>query len=118
MGEIEKEKILDILDRFPWTELLNKMNGVRESEIHFSPSLEFENKVNRHGICISIVEDDGSEFYISFKRPKMVTRMFGLTKDIDYNFISARTGQTYQDVRDALTALISDDLVTLEKRWG
>jgi hypothetical protein len=118
MGEVEKAKILDIVDRFPWTELLDKMNGVKESDIHFSPSVEFENKANRHGLSISIVEEKGNEFYIFFKRPKMTTKLFGLIKIMDDNFTSDRTGQTSNDVKEALTALINDDLTTLEKRWG
>jgi hypothetical protein len=118
MGEVEKAKILDIVDRFPWTELLDKMNGVKESAIHFSPSVEFENKANRHGLSISIVEEKGNEFYIFFKRPKMTTKLFGLIKIMDDNFTSDRTGQTSNDVKEALTALINDDLTTLEKRWG
>ena len=58
MGEVDKSKIMDILDRFPWIDLLNKMKGVNEMEIHFSPALEFENKDNQHGLSISIVEED------------------------------------------------------------
>jgi len=116
MGDIEKDKILDIFDRFPWTDLLDKMKGVKESEIYFSPSLEVENKATRHGLAISIV--DGNEFYIFYKRPKMVTKMFGLIKNMDDNYTSDRTGQTNKDARDAVDALINDDLTTLEKRWG
>jgi hypothetical protein len=119
MGEIEKEKILDILDRFPWADLLAKMKGAEERDIHFSPSVEFENKANRHGLTISIVGDEKeNEFYIFFRRPKMVTKLFGVIKNLDDNFTSDRTGQTSTDVRDAVTALINDDLTTLEKRWG
>ena len=119
MGDIDKAKILDILDRFPWTDLLDKMNGAKESDIHFSPSLEFENKASRHGLSISIIDDEkGNEFYIFYKRPKMVTKLFGLVKNLDENFLSDRTGQTSNDVRDAVTALINDDLTVLEKRWG
>lgn len=119
MGDIEKEKIIDILDRFPWTDLLDKMKGAKESEIHFSPSIEFENKTNRHGICISIIGDDsGHEFYIFYKRPKMISRFFGLMKTIDDNYLSDRTGQTDSDVKEAVTALVNGDLTTLEKKWG
>lgn len=119
MGEIEKDRILDVLDRFPWTDLLDKMNGVPESAIHFSPSLGFENKSTRHGLEISIVEGEkGNEFYIFYKRPKMTTKLFGLIKNMDDNFLSDRTGQTSKDVRDAVLALITDDLATLERRWG
>ena len=35
MGEVEKGKILDIVDRFPWTDLLDKMKGAKESDIPF-----------------------------------------------------------------------------------
>ena len=56
MGDINKG--LDIVDQFPWTDLLDKMKGVQGSAIHFSPSSEFENKCNRHGLNISIVEED------------------------------------------------------------
>ncbi|MFN7599781.1 MAG: hypothetical protein ACK5R0_00095 [Bacteroidota bacterium] len=119
LGDIEKEKILDIFDRIPWTELLDKMKGVKESEIYFSPSVEIENKATRHGLAISIVEGEkGNEFYIFYKRPKLVTKMFGLVKNVDDNYTSDRTGQTNKDARDAVSALIADDLTTLEKRWG
>lgn len=119
MGEIEKDKILDILDRFPWTELLDKVKNADDRDVHFSPSVEFENKRNQHGLSISIVEgENGNEFYIFYKRPKLVTKFFGLVKSMDNSFISDRTGQTSEDVREAVTALISGDLTTLEKRWG
>lgn len=119
MGEIGREKILDIVDRFPWTDLLDKMNAANESDIHFSPSVEFENKQTRHGLAISIVESErGNEFYIFYKRPKMVTNLFGLVKRMDDNYTSDRTGQTSNDVRDAVRALVMDDMMTLERRWG
>lgn len=119
MGEIEKEKIPDILERFPWTDLLTKMNLADPEKIYFSPSLEFENKHTQHSISISIVEGEkGNEFYIFYKRPKVVTKLFGLIKSRDENYLSDRTGQTSKDVRDAVNALIADDMETLEKRWG
>jgi hypothetical protein len=119
MGEIGKEEVLDILDRFPWTDLLDKMKAANESDIHFSPSLEFENKSTRHGLAISIIEEEPEpEFCIFYKRPKMVTRVFGLIKKIDNNYSSDRFGQTKEDVRDAVLALMTNDTETLERRWG
>ena len=44
--------------------------------------------------------------------------MFGLIKNMDDNYTSDRIGQTNKDARDAVSALINDDLTTLEKRWG
>jgi hypothetical protein len=119
LGDIEKEKIMEILEKIPWTDLLDKMKGVKESEIYYSPSVEFENKVNKHGLSISVVEKhNGYEFYIFYKRPKMVNKFFGLSKSMDDNYVSERLGQTTADVKAAVTALINDDLTTLERRLG
>jgi len=119
MGEIEKEKISDILDRFPWNDLLDKNNHANERNIYFSPSIEFENKDTRHGLAISIVEgENGSEFYIFYKRPKLVTKLFGLVKNIHDNYTSDRTGQTIHDVKDAVNALVAGDTAILERKWG
>ena len=116
MGEIEKDKILDILGRFPWQDMLDKIDKAGDADIHFSPSIEFENKSNRHGLNISIVDED--DFYIFYKRPKLVSRLFGLIKTKDQNFTTEKTGQSISDVKDAVTALINNDVTTLEKRWG
>ena len=116
MGEIEKEKILDIFDEFPWTDLLSKIKGAKESSVHFSPSLEFENKSTQHGLCISILDE--KEYYIFYRRPKRVTKLFGLIKKMDGKFTSERTGQTIHDARKALTALIDNDITMLEEKWG
>jgi hypothetical protein len=119
MGEIDMGKIMDVLDKFPWAELLAKMEGVKDEEIYFSPAIEFENKDNHHGVTISIVEDGkGTEFDIFFRRPKMVSKLFGLRKYMDNTFITDRTGQTVNDVREAVKALINEDIATLESRWG
>ena len=118
MGAIEREKILDILDRFPWNDLMNKMKGVDESVIHYSPTLEVENEVNHHLISISMVLDKENQFNIFYSRPKTVTSFFGLIKNTDDNFYSEREGQSHNEIRDAVHALVTDDLQTLEKRWG
>ena len=117
IGEIEKEKALDIFDKFPWTEMVNKMKGIKPTEINWAPSIELENTKNRHGLNISIV-DDGSEYYIFFKRPKPVTKFFGLFRKVDENFTSERTGQTIADAREAVKALLEGEIETLETKWG
>lgn len=116
MGEIERGKIIDILDRFPWSDLLVKIDNSEERDVHFSPSIEFENKSNKHGLTISIV--DGDDFYVFYKRPKVVSILFGLFKVKSDDFTTEKTGQSIREVKEAVTALINDDLSTLEKRWG
>ena len=119
LGDIREEDIIDKFESINWVNYLKQMEGMKEEEIHYSPSLEIENKDTRHGLSISAVGDPNTyEFYIFYKRPKLVTKLFGLVKNLDENFLSDRTGQTSNDVRDAVTALINDDLTVLEKRWG
>lgn len=114
IGEIEKDKIMQHFESIPWSELLEKMKSANEKEIHYSPSLEIENKTNRNGLSVSAV--DGTEWYIFFKRPKLVKKFFGLSEKMDNNYLSDITGQNIDDVRKCLTALIDNDLKYLEEK--
>jgi hypothetical protein len=116
MGEIEKEKILEVFDRFPWQQFLNRIDNASSTEVHYSPSIEFVNKVNGHRVTLSIVDEN--DFYIFYSRPKRLSKWFGLIKDVDNNFSSDRGNRTINDAREAVTALLNGDFVTLEQRWG
>ena len=119
MGAIEREKILETFDRFPWADLFNKMKTVEEEDVYYAPTLEIENKINRHILSITLREIDGHhKFNIFYSRPKTVTRFFGLIKDTNDYFFSEREELPLGEVRNAVEALVADDLKTLEKRWG
>ncbi len=114
IGNIEKEKIIETFEKIPWKELLNKMESSKSEEIYYSPSLEIENKDNKNGIVISAV--DGREWYIFFKRPKLVKKLFGLIEKMDENYTTEIQGQTEKDAFDCLNALINNDLEFLERK--
>ena len=114
MGDIEKDKIMETFEKIPWTELLNKMESANQNDIHYSPSLEIENKDNKNGLSVSAV--DGKEWYIFFKRPKMVKKFFGLSEKMDNSYLTDVTGQTIDDVRTCLEALVKNDLNFLEQK--
>jgi hypothetical protein len=114
IGYISKNEIMETFDKIPWTEYLAKMKSAKQSEIHFSPSLEIENKDNRNGLSVSAV--DGTEWYIFYKRPKLVKRFFGLMEKMDNNYLTDVQGQTESDVRNCLEALIKNDLRFLEEK--
>ena len=114
LGDIEKEKIIKKNKKIPWNKLLDEMKLKKESEIYYSPSLEIENKENKNGLSVSAV--DGKEWYIFYKRPKMVKKFFGLTEKIDKNYLTDVKGQTEDDVKECLIALINNDLEFLEKK--
>ena len=118
-GPIERGQILSVLESFPWLEMLDKMDAANPNEIEYSPSLEFENESNKCGITISINGSrDDHDYMIFFKRPKRIRRLLGLFSEMNDDFMTEREGQTIEDVRAAVTALINDDISTLEKRWG
>jgi hypothetical protein len=114
IGSIPKNEIMETFEKIPWTEYLAKMKTAKQNEIHYSPSLEIENKDNRNGLSVSAVE--GTEWYIFYKRPKLVKRFFGLVEKLDNNYVTDIQGQTENDVRNCLEALIRNDLQLLEKK--
>ncbi|MCR9153417.1 MAG: hypothetical protein NXI09_04850 [Bacteroidetes bacterium] len=114
MGDIEKENILETFENIPWNQILEKMAKAKAKEIYFSPSLEIENKDNKNGLSVSAL--DTGEWYIFYKRPKMLKKFFGLREKMEENYLSSLTGQTENDVRECLKALIENDLAFLEEK--
>lgn len=114
MGGIERAKIMEAFEKVPWAELLEKMASANEKDIHYSPSLEIENVDNQNGICVSAI--DSEEWYIFFKRPKLVKKFFGLNTKMDANYVTDLTGQTIEDARTCLEALMKNDLMFLEEK--
>lgn len=114
MGDIDKKDILDTFENIPWNQILEKMAKAKAKEIYFSPSLEIENKANKNGLSVSAL--DNGEWYIFYKRPKMLKKFFGLREKMEENYLSNLTGQTENDVRECLKALIENDLAFLEEK--
>ncbi len=114
LGDIEKEKVIEKFHSIDWNDYLKRMKSAKESEMYYSPSLEVENKNNKNGLSISAI--DGKEWYIFYKRPKMVKRFFGLSEKLNENYLTDITGQTEQDVMDCLNALLKNDLEFLEEK--
>ncbi len=114
IGDIDKDKVLELFNQIPWTEYIEKMKTANNTEIYYSPSLEIENKNNRNGLSVSAIDEE--EWYIFFKRPKRVKRFFGLSEKMNENYLTDIQGQTKKDVRDCLDALIRNDLLFLEDK--
>lgn len=119
LGSISKDSIIDKFEKTNWQDYLRRMGNAKEDEIHYSPSLEIENKDNNHGLSISAVGDpENFEFYIFYKRPKTVKSFFGLREKLNNDYTSDKTGQTKQDVLDCLNALIKNDTDFLANKIG
>lgn len=118
MGNIEKENLWDLFINFPWQEYYTKMQNAGD-DFYYLPTLEIENKENKNLIAVSLVDiDKAAAFSISYKRPKTSSKLFGLIRSVDNDYLTDTIDQTEKDTHDAVQALIDNDLKTLEKRWG
>lgn len=122
-GTIAPDCIIGVFDDFQWDYYLKQMEvaETRKAEIYFSPSLEVENKANKHGLTISAVGNpEEPEFYIFYKRPVSVVkkRLFRKPKTVVKDYINEITGQTKEDVVECLSALIGNDLEFLRKKMA
>lgn len=115
LGDIEETELVNKFNKVPWNEILHKMSTMAEDELHYSPSIEFENKTNRHGITISGIEEDRQvEFYFFYKRPKRIKKFFGFIEKEDPNYMTDILVQSKQEVIRLIEAFIRDDYELLD----
>ncbi len=117
LGEIEQNAVIDSFINIPWEKYLNDMTNTPDDKIYYSPSLGIENTANNSSLEISAV-DDGTRmvFYVFYQRPKMVTKFFGLKKEMIKDYISNITDQNKENVIMYLEALLNNNLELLESR--
>lgn len=119
LGILSKDNIIEKFENMPWADLLRKMSNVKEDEIHYSPSLEIENIDNKHSLAISVVgEPDNFEFYVFYKRPKKVKKIFGLIEYLNENYMTDKTIKEKQDVLNCIHALFTNDAEFLSDKIG
>jgi len=114
LGDIPEDKIMETFIKIPWQDYIERMKTAKESEMYYSPSLEIENKDNRNGLSFSIISE--TEWYIFFKRPKLVKGFLGIGQKMKENYLSEIQGQTENDVRECITALLKNNLQFLENK--
>jgi predicted secreted protein len=107
-GNIDKEDIISTFTNYPWVEMLEKLAGAKQEDICFSPSLEFRDEESGRGITFSAVEkDNGYCFYVFFKRPETVSKLFGLRKVEDPSYVSDILDQTTESSLELLNKFVS-----------
>lgn len=118
LGKAEQYEVVDIFNKTKWEDFLQSMEGKKESEIFYSPSFEVENPDNKNSVSISAVgKSSDYEFYIFYKRPKMVKGFLGLgAPKLKEGYNSMITGQSAQDVIECIEALINNNLDFLERK--
>ena len=115
-GNVEKDKIIEMFEKIPWAEHLEKMKTASKKEIYCSsPIFEVVNNDNENGLLICAI--DGTEWYIYYARPrtKLVKKFFKQVEETE-TYITDAYGQTENDVRMCVKALIENDLQFLENK--
>ena len=118
---ITKDEFIEKFKNFDWEGLLKAQLTADDEQIHFSPSINLDDKDGK-AIGVSIVgELNDYEFYISYKRPitRRKTKWFGLVSYdfYDKDFFSVVTEQTKKDALDAFLFFYDRNFEELEKRW-
>ena len=117
LGEIDRRDIIEKFKSIKWVEYLQQMQQAEDRDIYYSPSLEIENKENKNALSISAVGgNEAFEFYIFYKRPKLVKKLFGLFETMNENYITEIHNQTEKDSVDCLQALIDNRIHLLETK--
>lgn len=119
LGVIPRDRIIETFEQIPWVGHLQKMGSADQNEIYFSPSFEIENTNTQHGLSISAVgEPEKFEFYIFYRRPKIIKYFFGLKEKTDPAYTSSVTGQTMQNAIECIHAFINNEINFLANTIG
>jgi len=120
-GNVTANEFKNVLQNFPWIEMLRELENAEESKVCYSPSLELVDLKSNHSLSISIVGPESQiEFYIFYKRPKTITKRkwFKIVEVFEPEYITDRTGQSKKDMEEAFYALLEGNFELLESRWG
>lgn len=114
LGIIEEEKVIQTFESYDWNDYLENMESAKDSEIFYSPSFEVENVENKHAITLSAIEDN--KWYVFYKRPKLVKKLFGLREKMDENYVTEVFVQSDEEALSYLSALLNNKLQLLDEK--
>ncbi|ALI99986.1 hypothetical protein [Rufibacter tibetensis] len=115
LGTIEGEKILPLFQAYPWRDWLQRMKEMEQGEIHFSPTLNFENKHSHQKMLVSALEN-GQEimFYVFYQRPKTVKRLLGLWHKHKNDYTTELLDKSPEQTAQLLEAFVNGNYDFLE----
>lgn len=117
-GEILHEEMANVFHSFPWSDYLAQIEQAKESEIYYSPSLEFQNQNNKQSIIASAVGDpDEYEFYLFYRFPNTKSIPNPQTGEVEAFIMYEIRAQKHQDFLNCIRALIEEDTAYLRKKF-
>lgn len=118
LGVFSKEQALKKFAETDWDTYLTKMEGAKEGDIHYSPSLYFENTENKAGVEVSAVGKTGDNlFYIFYLAPVIKKKILGITYNSQGGDFDLQD-QTKAQTLSAVTALLNEDYAALNTQFG
>ena len=118
VGKVKRSRLVELFEAHPWEVELAKTLGVSEEEVHYAPSIEFENVVTNRGMVVSAVgEPDDHRFHVFYKRPKERRLLFGLIKQIDREYTTELQDRSREETKVLLQALVERNWILLEEKF-
>jgi len=120
-GNVTKVEFQNVLQNFPWIDMLRELENAEESKVFYSPSLELIDSKSNHSLAISIIGLESEfEYYIFYKRPKTISKRkwFKTVEVFEPEYLTDRIGQSKADMEEAFNALLNGNFELLESRWG
>lgn len=113
VGALAPEQVLEHLHELNWAQYLDSMQGVAQESIYYSPSLCIEEMNGAYGLeCTAVGESSDYEFYIFYKRPKVINGK------LDDAYVSDLLEQTMADAERLLQLLFTNSYEALEEEFS
>jgi len=112
LGRKNDSEIIDCFKNIPWEDFLDRMVKVDKDKLAYSPTLEIIDTSTKHAISISALGD--GVWLVFYKRPKLVSKWFGLTQVLDENYNTEVEVGNQEHVIEFIQALLENNHSHLE----
>ncbi|QHL89235.1 hypothetical protein GU926_18075 [Nibribacter ruber] len=117
LGYVDGGQLKQVFREFAWEEWLQKMEDSAIDDFHFSPTLNVFQKEQKREMLLSALKDKGKLiFYVSYRRPQKVKRLFGLMERFEEKYTTEVLDQTKEQAAQLLQAFIEGDAAYLNEK--
>lgn len=112
LGDLEEEKVIEVFESIPWKDYLVESDPSDDSDVHYAPSLEVENKKMNIGLELSAIDEN--EWHLFLRKPINSNA----PESIENELMNELTGQSETDAIACLNAFLKVDLDYLERTFA
>ncbi|MCF8254782.1 MAG: hypothetical protein K9H61_06280 [Bacteroidia bacterium] len=114
LGMKNDSEIIDCFKNIPWEDFLDRIVKVDKDKLDYSPTLEIIDTSTKHAISISALGD--GVWLVFYKRPKLVSKWFGLTQILNENYNTEVEVGNQEQVIEFIQALLENNHSHLENK--